>query len=773
MVRWLPLLSLITLLVQVPAEAACPLRQCRRACADEIRACAAGGMKRSQCRREVLGACKRNGLETCRGLAGDGAAAVDAATADTIAPSIPAGLVAEVTSCSLAVLMWAPAVDTGGAGLAGYKLYRNGTFVRQVTGALAIERNLAGSTTFSYAVSAIDKAGNESARSAAVSARTPACSAAAPALVGCVAAVGAAKDVVVVGNRAYLASAEFGLSIMDVSTPGRPLPVGVANPPFYAERVAVSGTRAILSGNSLGLKVVDIADPTRPRVLGSLAGTMKGVQISGSLAYAIQVVPGNPARIDLLVIDLAQPSAPTVIGRQTVAGGTELRVVNGIAYVAAGAAGLQIVDVRTPRTPRLLATLNTPGSGRAVTVAGSMAYVADGTAVVAVDVSDPSRPTIRGSAATSAVAVAATGSRLYVLDGLNIKILDVSVPATPTLRYNGTGWGAQGVAAAGTLVYLASPDTSAATQKGGLYVVDAATITAPRLLGNVYGGFDNWAVGVDGGTAVVAGNSLGLKVVDVRDPVRPKAVGALAGTMKGVAMAAGHAFALQVIPGNPARTELAVVDVRQPATPVVVGRLPLPAGLDIKVMGGYAFIPAGAAGLQVVDVRTPSAPRMVMTVDTPGSGYGVAVRDGYAYVADGSAVAVVDVRTPTSSRLVKNIPTAATDVATGPGRLYVVGGQQLKVVNVSVPTAPVVQSTTPAYGAQGVAAMGNHVFLATPALNHFDTTGGIYLVNASNPAAPVLVRQQIVPGTTRTVVEAGGRVYAGDSAALVDVFAVP
>src|SRR6185503_5725613 len=111
----------------------------------------------------------------------------------------------------------------------------------------------------------------------------------------CVAAIGAAKDVVVENGIAYVASAEFGLAIADVSGPAAPRALAVTSPPFYAERVAVAGDLAVLTGNSLGFTVVDVSDRQQPRVLSTIAGTMKGVALVGSYAYVINVVPGNPA----------------------------------------------------------------------------------------------------------------------------------------------------------------------------------------------------------------------------------------------------------------------------------------------------------------------------------------------------------------------------------------------------------------------------------------------------------------------------------------------
>src|SRR5438045_9075296 len=113
----------------------------------------------------------------------------------------------------------------------------------------------------------------------------------------------------------------------------------------------------------------------------------------------------------------------------------------------------------------------------------------------------------------------------------------------------------QRVAAVGTVVYLTSSNVDATKNKGGLYVMDVSTPTAPRLLLNVFGGFDNWGVGVSGTVGVVTGNAAGLKVVDLSSPSSPRLVGTMTGTMRGVAVGGRYAYALQVISGNPSRSE--------------------------------------------------------------------------------------------------------------------------------------------------------------------------------------------------------------------------
>ena len=84
---------------------------------------------------------------------------------DTTAPSVPTGLTASAASCSQINLAWAASTDNpGGSGLKGYNVYKNGVFLRQVLAPATStsDSGLAASTAFSYTVSAVDNANNES-----------------------------------------------------------------------------------------------------------------------------------------------------------------------------------------------------------------------------------------------------------------------------------------------------------------------------------------------------------------------------------------------------------------------------------------------------------------------------------------------------------------------------------------------------------------------------------------------------------------------------------
>lgn len=93
---------------------------------------------------------------------------------DTTAPSVPGGLASPSQTASSIVLSWSASTDTGGSGLAGYDVYRNGGLVGSPTSPSYTDAGLAASTTYTYRVRARDNAGNVSAQGTQVSAATKA-----------------------------------------------------------------------------------------------------------------------------------------------------------------------------------------------------------------------------------------------------------------------------------------------------------------------------------------------------------------------------------------------------------------------------------------------------------------------------------------------------------------------------------------------------------------------------------------------------------------------
>jgi glucose/arabinose dehydrogenase/chitodextrinase len=89
---------------------------------------------------------------------------------DTTPPATPTGLTATAVSSSRIDLSWAASTDN--VGVVGYKVFRNGSQVGTTTTTTYQDTGLTPSTTYTYAVSAYDAAGNTSGQSAPASATT-------------------------------------------------------------------------------------------------------------------------------------------------------------------------------------------------------------------------------------------------------------------------------------------------------------------------------------------------------------------------------------------------------------------------------------------------------------------------------------------------------------------------------------------------------------------------------------------------------------------------
>ena len=93
-------------------------------------------------------------------------------TTDVTAPSVPAGLTATANSSSQINLAWSAATDE--VGVKGYKVYRDGTYIKATTATSMLNTGLTASTQYCYQISAYDAAGNESTKSTEQCATTPA-----------------------------------------------------------------------------------------------------------------------------------------------------------------------------------------------------------------------------------------------------------------------------------------------------------------------------------------------------------------------------------------------------------------------------------------------------------------------------------------------------------------------------------------------------------------------------------------------------------------------
>jgi hypothetical protein len=150
-----------------------------------------------------------------------------------------------------------------------------------------------------------------------------------------------------------------------------------------AVNLAIAGNYAYVLADR-GLLIVDISSPLTPKI----AAEVPASQIRQPKAIAIQFRYAFITDADgLKVVDVTFPARPRFVPTATVpiAGANGLYVARTYAYVAAGKAGLAIVDVERPESPRLDQTFDAGGEMSdardvkiAMTNASVFAYVADG-----------------------------------------------------------------------------------------------------------------------------------------------------------------------------------------------------------------------------------------------------------------------------------------------------------------------------------------------------------------------------------------------------------
>ena len=482
---------------------------------------------------------------------------------------------------------------------------------------------------------------------------------ASPALVDSFDTTGRAYAVAVSGTAALVADDSGGLRVIDVSAEPAPVIVGHAATSGNAEAVAVEDAIAYVADGDGGLRAFDVGSVTAPTELWACAGSLNAMDVAldGDYAYVADWAG------KLRVLDAASPSAPVCdVGSADIGGHPNGVAIAGTrAYVAAGEAGLAIVNIGNPTLPNVLYTLDTPGSANGVAVSGAYAYVADGASGLQIlDVSSPTGIAV-GSAETSGYCwdVALADSYAFVASGnAGLEIFNVANPASPAK--------VKGLPLAGSAHGVALRDNYAFVTVGGrgLVVVDVSNPAGAAVVTScgtpsVPGPSD---LAIAGGYAYVADAESGLVIIDIVSPY--------------VALAALE---------SPAYGE----------------RLALTESGD----AGIGYFAAGRAGLQIVrvtDSEDAINPSLVRTNRTLGEVTDVALGTAYGYVTDASGrLSIMNTANATNPFTVGSVATsgsalgvATTQVSAGSYALVAGGYAGLSAVRTSVVTNPTEQTVT-------------------------------------------------------------------------------
>lgn len=196
--------------------------------------------------------------------------------------------------------------------------------------------------------------------------------------------------------------------------------------------IAVSGNRAYL-GLGPRLAVLGLEDPAAPRLLGftnDLGDELRDLALDPRAPNRVLVAAGDAG---LVIIDASTEGRPRELAR--LPGRAQAVQSEGTRAYVLGEA-LRILDATDPEAPMEIGRVELPIE--AFHVAGDLAWLATGAAGVMVyDLGDPARPAPIGAFDTpgSAHDIRVAGTFAYVADGgRRLSVLEVSDPTAPWLR---------------------------------------------------------------------------------------------------------------------------------------------------------------------------------------------------------------------------------------------------------------------------------------------------------------------------------------------------
>lgn len=485
-----------------------------------------------------------------------------------------------------------------------------------------------------------------------------------------------------------------------------------------------------------------------------------------------------------------QTFAPVARGVVSIPGyANNVDVSGDYAFVAAGAAGLQVVDVSNPTSPQVVAGEDTPGNANDVRIVGTLAFVADGSSgLQIIDVADPLNPAIIGSADTTGDAqdVVVQGTYAYVADGSSgLQVIDVQTPSAPAVVGTADTPGtARGVGVTGTLVALVDDDPSTA-----LRIVNVSDPEQPTIIGAVGLPGEGKDVSIRGSVAFVAAYTGGLQVVDFSTPNTPAIVGSLPDSFvpRDVEVLGTFAlFAEQLFPNA-----VPIVEISAPSAPSFRDTLDLSplgdyAGTGIALTAQHVYVTGefffasndnGVSGDtrlfigQYLNIDDTAGIAPTVTITSPANGnsvfegasvtVSVDANDDFAVTAvsffvDGQLVGS-DTTAPYQFNV--TVPTGVTSVTIGATAID--GGSNIGtatdiVLNVNPDPAPMVSITSPADGA--ILLEGEGVDLVADASDNEAVTSVRFRINGVDVGevfdAPYIIGLTVPTGLTSITIEA-------------------
>ncbi len=233
---------------------------------------------------------------------------------------------------------------------------------------------------------------------------------------------GTVADVRLSGGFAYVASLEGGMVVVDVHNPEKAREVSQLHLGSEPHGLTLTDTTAYLLTQE-GIRIVDVSDPFHPRLLGQYdTGAIfpgRGLVERDGFLYVTEFDT-------LMVLDVRNPSTPTVAGTLPSALGSGAMVLDGsLLWMEGLFGGIHAVDVSDPTMPRLLAVNGIPEGdnlqdSKEMALRDGLMFASGRSGLTAVEIGNPHHLLMAGSheiGPNSVHHVALEEDRAYVAAG--------------------------------------------------------------------------------------------------------------------------------------------------------------------------------------------------------------------------------------------------------------------------------------------------------------------------------------------------------------------
>jgi len=348
-----------------------------------------------------------------------------------------------------------------------------------------------------------------------------------PQVVGFLHSVGTPQDVAVDNGRAYIASGNFGLTILDENSWDV---INASAPIFTGRYIAAKATRAVVTGSKSGIRHIwvlntqGVSSTIKPvlefeRDISGVS-VINDVAINTTATRAVLAVGSAGIR----VIDLTNPNATIgICDTPGTAYGVTINAAGTRAYVADGSAGVRIIDLSTPSSPREIGSKTLSWAicrDIALNTAETVVFMPSQTgSLEAVNISNPSAPVWLQSVPLSGYGfyLAVDGTQAAVISGSTtsdfLELFDISNPAGMTRQGQpaviGNAGIAKGLDISGDYMYVA-------TGSYGLKIYRNSGAPSPSLIGTVPVPGDATGVTTNSAYAYTTGSPAILSVVQLR-----------------------------------------------------------------------------------------------------------------------------------------------------------------------------------------------------------------------------------------------------------------